>query len=237
MGKLQTPEEIKASKIEATAKYLKHAEEVLSELLGPLFGDGRIETTDDFTSMFMADAMGLRNLVMAMRRYPTFDPICLSSMKPFKFKRRVGTEDFVIDVMVPSFGVLAINHNMGFAEFDLVQERNTFQLGGDHSGVHFSFDLQMQNRQLMERHRINWQDAKLRARMPHIPKDVQRRIAEAQPCFDHMSIVWEAEWSNAPVVDPLILGHVMGKHFLVDQYDVTKLERYVSSEMTRPPIK
>jgi hypothetical protein len=243
MKSLRSPEQIKASKLEATSKYLEHAEEALSELLGPLFGEDRLQVTDEFMATFTPRAMDVRALVMALRRFPRFDVACLSALKPFKFKRRItgggpSGRDVEIDVVVPTFAVVDLNCNMGFAEFDLLNERNAFYLGGDsNQEIRFNFDLQMQNRTKVENLRMNWQDGKLRAKVPDVPVDVRKRIDEARPIFSRMSLVWEAEWEPAPLRDPLILGHVLGHTFLVDQYDVTKLERYISSEMTRSPLK
>lgn len=239
MSKLRSPEEIKASKVEATVKYLEHAEVVLSELLGQIFGpeDERIHLTDE-AECIRYRTMGVRHLVMAMRRYPSFDPACLSAMKKFMYVRRVGSHDISADVMVPTFGIAGLNFGHP-CEFNLLAENNAFEFG--HGHIRFSAELQRANCAALMAKELNrsqeWTAGKLFAATPTIPKDVQRRIEEARPCFDRISIVWEAQWSNAPVEDPLIIGHILDKHFLVDQYDVTKLERYISSEMTRGPLK
>jgi hypothetical protein len=239
MSKLRSPEEIKASKLEATAKYLEHAEDVLSELIGQLFGkeSERIPMADG-AECFRYHAMGVRQLAMALRRYPSFDPACLSGMKKFTYVRRVGSHDISIEVMVPTFGI----HQIGYGricEFNLFSDQNVFEFG--RGRVLFNQDLQRENRdalQAKDLHRSGeWTAGRISAAVPTIPKDVDRRIDEARQCFDHMSLVWEAEWSSKPVEDPLVIGHVLDQHFLVDQYDVTKLERYISSEMTRRPLK
>jgi hypothetical protein len=238
--KLRSPEEIKASKIEATAKYLEHAENVLSELIGPLFGpeDERIQGTNELSSMYLIKAMGLRQLVMAMRRYPIFDPSCLSSMKKYTHKVQTGSEWKEIQVLVPTFGVAPYRSGIPQATFNLNSERNVFELGSI-TKIYFNFDSQRRNDQAMRAARVDqtWGAGELRAAMPTVPVDVQKRVDEVSTCFDHISVVWEAEWGPAPVVDPLIIGSVDEYHFLVDQYDVTKLERYISSEMTKRPLK
>lgn len=75
----------------------------------------------------------------------------------------------------------------------------------------------------------------LTANAPSIPASVCRRINAASPEFDAMKLVWEAEWKAAPVQDPLVIGLLGDRCFLVDQYDVTKLERYIVSEMCQNP--
>lgn len=77
--------------------------------------------------------------------------------------------------------------------------------------------------------------AQLTATAPSIPESVRRRIDAASPQFDAMKLVWEAEWTADPVKDPLVIGLLGDKCFLVDQYDVTKLERYIVSEMCQNP--
>lgn len=240
MGKLRSPEEVQASREKQSAEYLAHAEDVLSELIGKLFGpaDERVDGTEAVNAV-RYHGMGLRQLVMAYRRYPTFDPSCLITMKEFKYTVRVGGHNLSAMVFVPKFGVCdAYNHN-GEVRFDLLGEQNCFNFGTE-GAIRFDHRLQGSNREALKAANLEpqgWSDRQLRAIMPKVPADVRKRMEAARPCFDRMSIVWEAEWSNAPVVDPLIIGHVLDKHFLVDQYDVTKLERYVSSEMTRPPLK
>lgn len=75
----------------------------------------------------------------------------------------------------------------------------------------------------------------LTAIAPSIPASVRRRIDAASPEFDAMKLVWEAEWTADPVKDPLVIGLLGDRCFLVDQYDVTKLERYIVSEMCQNP--
>jgi hypothetical protein len=243
MSKLRSPEEIKASNLEATAKYLEHAESTLSELLGQLFGqeDDRVNLVDDADG-FLYHGMELRAFVMALRRYPTFDPACLTAMKKFTYVQRVGSVDVSVDVMVPTFGVASL-FNAGSGrrcEFNLLYDRNQFEFGKDIIG--FSGDFQAKNIETMRGKNMDrssdWTTGTLAARVPVIPNDVQRRTEEARPIFgSQISVVWEAEWGLRPIEDPLIVGHVFNKHFLIDQYDVTKLERYISSEMTRGPLK
>jgi hypothetical protein len=238
-NRLRTPEEVKASQIEETKKYLAHAEGVMSELLGPLFGpeDKRIHGLHELNHV-LCEGMKLRGLIMALRRYPRFDPACLSAMKPFVYTERVGSENKSVPVMVPTFGVVQIDFSRGEANFNLNKTGNTYSIG--RNTVAFNSQLENQNSNIMREARLGqgqWNGGTLSARVPNIPTDVRSRIDDARPCFETMHIVWEAEWSNAPVVDPLIIGEACDYLFLVDKYDVTKLERYISSEMTQDPLK
>jgi len=233
MAKLLSPEERTAKKVEVTKKFLERAETTLAELLGPYFGIDRQEGTAELDH-FAAEAMKVWKLSMALRRFPIFDPKCLSSMKEFIYVRRVGSEDLKIKVMVPTFAIVAWNNRV--REFYLGHTSNKMLLGSDM--IDFDIDLQHQNCEALAKHRLHGEmDSRLTAVRPNIPVDVERRVSGLIDCFEYVSVVWEAEWSIAPVKDPLVIGTVLERHFLIDQYDTTKLERYISSEMTSGPSK
>jgi hypothetical protein len=77
-----------------------------------------------------------------------------------------------------------------------------------------------------------YQQYEILAAPPRLPRAVAARARALEPLFDSLDLVWEAEWASAPVRDPLLIGSFLCEnlHFFVDQFDMTKLERYVASE-------
>lgn len=71
--------------------------------------------------------------------------------------------------------------------------------------------------------------------VPDIPASVQKTIEKAVPDFDSLHMTFEAEWKRSPLKDPLIIGVLGNQSFLVDQFDATKLERYIVSEHVTNP--
>jgi len=71
---------------------------------------------------------------------------------------------------------------------------------------------------------------------PRIPDSISRRVL-LQPVklLDRLNLVWEASWKVAPAKDPLIIGVIEHFYFLLDQWEPTQLERYVTSEFVRKP--
>ncbi len=73
-----------------------------------------------------------------------------------------------------------------------------------------------------------------------IPPDTRKKIKEAQPVLENIYLVAETkpeEWSvekHVPrfVRDPLVIGVLENKCFLVDKFDTTSLEDYISKEFT-----
>jgi hypothetical protein len=70
------------------------------------------------------------------------------------------------------------------------------------------------------------------AKAPVVPRSVLNKVNRVKGRFREVMLVWEAEWEPAPVRDPLVIGVIYDKAFLLDQYDTTKLERYIVSEFT-----
>jgi hypothetical protein len=76
----------------------------------------------------------------------------------------------------------------------------------------------------------------LESTAPRVPMDVSRRVlGKPIMVFDHLKLIWEADWKVAPMRDPLVIGVVGEFYFLVDQWDATKLERYVMAEFVKKP--
>lgn len=61
-----------------------------------------------------------------------------------------------------------------------------------------------------------------------IPKTVAAKVEEVKGKFDQLYVAWEADW--APGGDPIVLGQKGDYWFIIDKWDVTKLESYVISE-------
>jgi len=229
MKKLPSPEEVKASKLTATRDYLAHAESVMSELLAPLFGSDHIQGTEDL-DVVLQHGVRLRKIVMALRRFPRFDIACLSAMKEWEHKP-TKTKFYV-----PSFGVCSYD-SLNRIEFHL-EQFNSMNVGSQ--TISFSSTLQGENMETARRFSKSGDFAndpfRLEALAPRIPMDVTKRVEGVRDCFERLSLAWDADWAQRPVADPIVIGEVAGTFFLVDKYDLSKLERYVSSEMTRGPV-
>lgn len=80
------------------------------------------------------------------------------------------------------------------------------------------------------------------AEEPMAPSGVRRRVNKLMPLFSQVVTLWEAEWKleNRRVqgVDPLVLGEKLGLWFVIDRWDLTKLESYIDAEFSsRPKFK
>jgi hypothetical protein len=227
--KLLSPEETKSKKVAFTAEYLKHAEDVLSELLGPISGPDTDQGTEHLYD-FLPLAEDVRKLVMALRRYPKFDVRCLARLR----QEDVDINGTKAKIHVPAFGISEYHGSSHDAEFYPAHPN----LGNHSIPVILDHDLLAKDRVELERisRSQNTSGFRLRSACPAVPVDVQSRVRDAAACFSRTFVAWEASWEPAPPKDPLIIGEVLGHYFLIDQYDASKLERYVSSEMTtRPP--
>jgi hypothetical protein len=70
---------------------------------------------------------------------------------------------------------------------------------------------------------------------PPTPIDVERRMSKLGRNFDETKIIFEASWEPIIKPDPLVVG-IIGKYcFIIDHFDVSKLERYVLAEFVTKP--
>jgi hypothetical protein len=77
----------------------------------------------------------------------------------------------------------------------------------------------------------------LKVQCPAIPGAILKNLEKVSGRFERTEIIWEAQWSAyAEVKDPLIIGTIGMTSFLIDQFDATKLERYVMGEFCRKPV-
>ena len=172
----------------------------------------------------------LTNLCWAIQAFPRFDIGVLSLLKgeAFVFEQG-GGRSVKVDLFVPKFAWQdASQSQLGRgASFSPAMQDNAWLTS--RCRVQFDNRLINQNRETMQRLGLHaGQD--LTAAAPIIPASVASRIRELSPMFDKVIVAWDAEWQPRPLGDPLVIGEISDMFFLLDQFDVTKLERYVVSE-------
>lgn len=172
------------------------------------------------------------NFAWAMRTFPLFDVACLSRLREFEF------EKFPCRSGAMFTGKLYLPY---FAWTDFGQDQTPFYSLSGYSGsalpmgrfsscisINFPFEIVRKNEgRIPSGHAME-----LMARAPVVPESVKRKVSGVKDRFDAVNLVWEAEWEPAPVKDPLVVGVIYDRAFLLDQFDVTKLERYIISEFT-----
>ena len=98
------------------------------------------------------------------------------------------------------------------------------------------YEYQRENQEEMADLKGQEHQIELRARCPGTPSDVRRRLSEiGVDRFSNVSVVFEAQWDGELIKDPLVIGTICDVDFLLDQYDVTKLKRYIVSEFCQKP--
>jgi hypothetical protein len=172
-------------------------------------------------------------LAAALRRYPVFDPACLSGLK--KQSVRFERADTDVEVWLPTFAWSKIQgHSAGQVRIGVSCLES--RLGDAPMSAGFDWPLTQQNRQIVQdlfaKSSRGVNDV-LTAVPPVIPAPARSKIDEASGIFDSLHLVWEAQWTLAPVSDPLVIGVIDDQCFLVCEYDATKAEHYVSSEYCR----
>lgn len=168
-----------------------------------------------------------RNLAWATLTYPVVDLQAFSRLRLFSFKDAPTNSGrpFTGDIYLPHFawkgwGKSHGRYNVALSEsWHLPME----QFPG---GPRIYFD------QRVLEHNRKYEGVYLEVvtSEPSVPSSVEENVRGVRDRFDDVALVWEAEWVAAPLADPLIVGVLEGKAFLVDQYDVTKLERYIVGE-------
>ena len=75
-----------------------------------------------------------------------------------------------------------------------------------------------------------------------IPATTRKKIQDAKEYFgDNIFILleakgWEINVVKHPDPDPLVVGFQDGLFFLIDEFDLTNLERMVAAEFTTPQL-
>lgn len=178
------------------------------------------------------------DLAWALATFPLFDPAALTRMRKqeFPLRRNSGEGEKIGDVAlwVPAFALSGFPP--GVDAFDPMNGVSGLY------GVEYPEDALKENRALRERvtherptEYVSFPN--VHAAAPAIPATIARRVGAIAPRFDRVATAWEAQWEGAAVAakDPLVLGGIGDLWFLLDQFDLTKLERYIASEFTAPP--
>lgn len=239
--------------LEASKSFLKETEDALEALLGSHETQVTTQVGEVASLLFAA-----KRLVHAYRTYPAFDPNCLSMMREDKalglFVPTLAFEEIYIessrlgvhgDSWSPKVQSRLFYDGPPCAisillPENLIDRNRQVLMGVTAKPVECGFTLSPSRK--IPRARDVESSGKVRrdvtidrnilkAEPPPIPAGVEGRIRAASGEFDCMKLVWEAEWKGDPVKDPLVIGILRGKCFLVDQYDATKYERYIVSEM------
>ena len=236
-------EEAAIAESRSQADFVVKADEILAELAkqAPVqpAGYGYYRNAPIEISELTNQISKAANLAWALRRFPVFDTGCLKMMRKEKGlkvfqKQQWGPEQekvFELDIWVPVFGFSSLpqGHSGSIA---VVSWQPT---NYDYMGNSIDEAIKTENRRELET-KAKGAAIMLETRCPPVPGGITRRVEKVAHRFERTSIVWEAQWSAyQEIKDPLILGHIGNLVFLLDQFDATKLERYVMSEFCRNP--
>lgn len=179
------------------------------------------------------------NLSWALRRFPVFDTGCIKMMRKEKGlkviqKNQWGSTPetvYELDIWVPVFGFGALPSGHEGALASVTWQPTNY----DYMGHSIDESMKAENRREIET-KAKGAALTLETKCPPVPGGITRRVQKVSHRFERTSIVWEAQWSAyQEIKDPLILGHIGNTVFLLDQFDASKLERYVMSEFCRRP--
>jgi hypothetical protein len=219
---------------EKVSEYFGIAERALRELSGGVdlikaaIGTRKVPEEVGALTVLVKQA---ENLAWAFQNFPTFDINCLSRLE----KREIVEGKARIEIFAPAF---AWSENIRYPKMEwrfLGNEGRPQPFGTCH--VYFDQEIVRKNADALPKGHDRWNSDTLRAKGPTIPTVVGRRVDEVSSRFDNVLIIWEAEWQPAPLRDPLVVGEIAKNFFLIDQFDVTKLERYILSEFCKSPKK
>ena len=222
-----------AADLARNREYLEAVEAAMAEVerLGEKFAPFNEDTVRVAERVIHA-----RQMASAYLRFPVFDVRCLSRMKEVEIEFNINAVKNPRAILnVPAFAWLNMFH-AGIVEWSPVSDQ-LMRLAGD-TYISFEPPLIEKNRRSLAPieaviRQSGWGSDRLRATSPTIPKAVEEKARRLVNDFEDLLLVWDAEWTPAPLKDPLVLGRIGKVFFLLDQYDVTKLERYVASEMCR----
>lgn len=177
-----------------------------------------------------------QSLAWALRRFPVFDLSCLKMMRKEKALKVQVQEwngnklDFEVDLWVPVFAM----GNVGSHGSITIQNWNP--MSSDYRGQMLETHIQEENRKELQAKVKNSGQFMLVAHAPPVPGGILKKLDLISGRFQETSMIWEAQWSAfARVEDPLIVGRIGSVTFLLDQFDATKLERYVVGEFCKKP--
>lgn len=221
---MKTIEQMQAEKVSAVAEYADRVGGVIEGLLL------QKKSGVDLIDCANAELGRVFGYLWALRTLPVIDLSFLSAVedRDATIRDRRSNGLVTIKVTMPVFAVLPWSGAGGTSE--MRGSTTHFYIGDDTIALKrpcFGI-LDSGNREVSWEMGIEW-----RARCPNPPPSVADRVNAVKGLFDFVTIAWEAEWVPTPVKDPLVIGTVLGKHFLIDEYDMTKRERYVRSEFTR----
>ena len=176
------------------------------------------------------------NLAWALRRFPVFDTSCLKMMRKEKglkvFQKQSWDQEKVyeLDIWVPVFGFSSLPSSGSVAAVSWSPTNY------DYMGISIDEAIKAENRREVDSKVTRGATLTLETKCPPVPGGITRKVDKLSHRFERTSIVWEAQWSAyQEIKDPLILGHIGNLVFLLDQFDASKLERYVMGEFcTRP---
>lgn len=230
---MKTVEELQAERVSAVREYAKKVGDIVSGLV--LSPKDRLALTSQKLSIptiiSAADhkLLQVANLLDAVQRYPLFDPNCLLQVE----EREARVQNFRTNRMesgkipMPIFAV---------ARWRMSQVTHRGSPMDSIEVGNITYRLKRPGFQIVDKDgldRTGEYRMEFTAEVPTPPPSVADRVDLVVDRFDQVDIAFEAEWVPTPVKDPLIIGTVLGHHFLIDEYDMTKRERYVMSEFTR----
>ena len=222
------------------AEFVAKADEALSALLAEKPVPHNQEQYSYYPPSEIQELLGMisnaQSLAWALRRFPVFDLSCLKMMRKEKaLKVQVqewnGTKlDFELDLWVPVFAMIPVGgHGTSMTQ-------TWSPMSSEYRGHMLEMHIQEENRKEIQAKVKNNTQVTLAAHAPPVPGGILKKLNLISRRFNETSMIWEAQWSAyARVEDPLIVGRIGGVTFLLDQFDATKLERYVVGEFCKKP--
>lgn len=214
--------------------WLDQVEQGVDELLAgkPAIADNELD--------ILRGAIGrCKDYAWALKTFPVFDLAGLRIRKLQKAKLRnlevvhsqkgvTVVDDLEVELSLPAFATIPWGPKGGSYESPIQQLGDWEQ---NEEAILKALGTTRRNRQV----ELQLWRVRLEAKCPAPPAAVAKGIEHIKGRFDDLTIGYEAEWAQAPVRDPLILGRIAGTWFLLDEYDASKLERYIASEFSRRP--
>jgi hypothetical protein len=180
----------------------------------------------------------IARIAWAFQRFPILDVKILSRLRrqTFQIDGRDGTKRQT-EFYVPEL-FWCSNYQVGHALSWHVGCYAKYGGSGEHC-AHLGCDIQVKYDESAIEHNRQASDGRdwlaINTSTPPVPIDVERRISKLGQNFDEVKIIFEAAWEPIIKPDPLVVG-IIGKHcFIIDHFDVSKLERYVLAEFVTKP--
>ena len=177
----------------------------------------------------------ISNLAWALRKYPIIDIsfFSMSRRDLIPVSQPTGpAKEIMLWVPVFAAGHATMSMLMGSTDTPATFDPNYGNVGFDFTKP---AEIQMQiNREELSRQGLYGQGISLKAVRPKIPAKIMTHVNEVASKFDQTLLVWETSWKGEVRVDPFILGQMFDTWFLIDQFDLSKMEHYVLSEFVKP---